>query len=138
MREDGSVTENISGTVKMAVTQMGGNYVTVQGYLELPDDGPVILSGGGALISDTVYLTVTATQKHTDKNRDTEVMNIQLNKTTLNGTFYSVGSDFDVSTAGASPKFDTRFTSGTLTLSGSPKIFPANTIIPLTTLLLED
>lgn len=138
MRENGIVTENMSGTVKMAVTQMGGNYVTVQGYLELPDDGPVILSGGGALINDTVHLTVIASQKHTDNNRDTEVMNIQLNKTTLNGTFYSVGNDFDVSTAGNSPEFDTRFSSGTLTLSGSPIIFAANTIVPLTTLLLEE
>lgn len=138
MDEDGQVSGSNTGTVKMAITQMGGSYYTVQGYLEMPDDGPFILSGGGVLIGDTFYFTVTGSQKHTDSDwRDTDIMQIQMNKDTLNGTFYSVGHDFDESSAGASPDFDTRFTSGTLTLAGSPIVFATNLTAPMT-LLLND
>ena len=136
IREDGNVSENISGSVKMAITQTGGNYYTVQGYIELPDDGPYIMAGGGALIGETIYLNLTTTQKHTDGNwRDTGMMQVQLNKTTLNGTFYEIGYDFDVGSAGDSPHFADRFTGGTLTLSGSPIIFTSNLTAPMMLLL---
>jgi len=93
----------------------------VQGYLIPTDgDGPFILAGGGVLIGETLYLNLSGTQKHTDQpNRDTGIMQVQLSKTTLNGTFYSIGRDFNLNDAGPTPYFDSRFQAGTLTLTGS-------------------
>jgi hypothetical protein len=122
-----SVTYNKHGTASGsfsmtgAITRMGGTYYTMQGYTILPNDGPLILAGGGVLIGETLYLNLTVAQQHTDNSwRDTGVLHLQLNKTTLNGTFYDVGHDFDTDSIGPSPVFDSRFETGTVTLTGPP------------------
>jgi len=139
MNEKGTYSEPPTGTITMAITRMGGTYYTVQGYIiPTDDDGPFILAGGGVLIGETFYLNLSGTQKHTDKpNRDTEIMQVQLNKTTLNGTFYSVGRDFNLNDAGPSPVWDSRFQAGTLTLTGSIINLSSNLTGPMTLLLNE-
>jgi hypothetical protein len=139
-----SVTQNEHGTVSEsatmtgAVPHVGGAYYTMQGYANVHGDGPFILSGGGVLIGETLYLNLATAQLHTDNDwRDTGVMHVQLDKTTLNGTFYEVGHDFKLSSAGPSPSFDTRFTAVTLTLTGARIVLSSNLAGP-TSLLLDD
>jgi hypothetical protein len=121
-----SITQNKHGTVSPpetftftgAVTRMGGTYYTVQGYATVPSDNPDIVSGGGVLIGNTVYLTLTHSLLHTDTNRDSAVLHLELDKATLNGTVYDVGHDFDTATEGPSPVFSDHFSAGTLTRTG--------------------
>ena len=104
-----------------AITRAGGAYYTMQGYANPPGDAPFILAGGGVLIGQTLYLTLTASQLHTnspDNWRDTSVVQFQLDKTTLNGTLYEVGHDFKLSSAGPSPIFGSQFAAGTITRTG--------------------
>jgi hypothetical protein len=122
-----SITQNSNGAVSAsasmtgAISRTGGTYYTMQGYISLPDDGPFIMAGGGVLIGETLYLNLTVAQHHTDNSwRDTGVLHAQLNKTTLSGTFYEVGRDFQTSSIGPSPVFGNRFEAGTLTLTGTP------------------
>ena len=136
-RESGAVSESISMTG--AITRTGGTYYTMQGHVSLPDDGPFILAGGGVLIGETLYLSLATAQHHTENSwRDTGVMHVQLNKTTLNGTFYEVGHDFQTSSIGPSPVFDRRFTAGTVTLTGIPIVLSSNLSGPISLLLTED
>jgi hypothetical protein len=136
LREHGSVSESASMTG--AITRMGGAYYSFQGYVDVQDDGPFILAGGGVLIGDILYLNLTGTQKHTGNDwRDTEILHAQLDKTTLTGTFYSVGQDFDASTAGTTQNFDTRFQAGTLTRTGAPIVLTQGLASPMSLLLLE-
>jgi hypothetical protein len=136
LREHGPVSESASMTG--AITRMGGTYYSFQGYVSLPDDGPFILAGGGVLIGDILYLNLTGTQKHTDNDwRDTEVLHAQLDKITLNGTFYSVGQDFDANTAGTTQNFDIRFQAGTLTRTGAPIVLTQSLTGPMSLLLME-
>jgi hypothetical protein len=136
LREHGPVSESASMTG--AITRMGGTYYSFQGYVNVQDDGPFILAGGGVLIGDILYLNLTGTQKHTGNDwRDTEVLHAELDKTTLNGTFFSVGHDFDVSTAGTTQNFDTRFQAGTLTRTGPPIVLTQSRTGPMSLLLME-
>jgi hypothetical protein len=136
LRESGPVSESASMTG--AITRMGGTYYSFQGYVSLPDDGPIILAGGGVLVGDILYLNLTCTQKHTENDwRDTEIIHLELDKSTLNGTFYSVGQDFDESTAGTTQDFDSRFQAGTLTRTGSPIVLTQSLMGPTSLLLME-
>jgi hypothetical protein len=135
--EKGPVS-NKSFTMTGAVTRLGGTYYAMQGYVILPDDGPFMLAGGGVLIGEALFLTLTTSQLHTDSPwRDTGVMQVQLNKTTLSGTFYEVGHDFRADSSGPSPVFDSRFTAGTVTLAGPPIPLSSSLTGP-TSLLLTD
>ena len=86
MDEHGVVSEDFSGTVKMAITRMGGTYYTVQGYVDIPDDGPFIMTGGGILMGETIYLSLSGSQQHTDNNwRDTGILHVGSYKSSFNG-----------------------------------------------------
>ncbi len=139
MTEHGTVSE--SAPLTGAIIHMGGAYYMMQGYVDPPDDGPVVLAGGGVLIGNVLYFSLTCTQQHTAGDwRDTEIIQVQLNKTTLNGNFYGVGHDFELGSVGASPVFDSRYSSGTLTLSGAPIILSSTvpTVGPAVSLLLSE
>jgi hypothetical protein len=117
MDDDGPVSSSMP--MAAAITHMGGTYFTMQGYLILPDgDGPFIMAGGGVLIGETLYLSMAGSQHHTDGsgNRDTTVIHIELNKTTLNGTFYGVGNDFNISPDNYG--YGDHFAAGTFTRTG--------------------
>ena len=133
--EHGAVSPAQTFTLKGAITRMGGAYYTLQGYVDASPDGPFIVSGGGVLIGNLLYLTLSGSQKHTDPWRDTAVMHVEVDKGTLNGSFSSVMHDFDTATAGLNPIFDSSFAAGTFTRSGqSISLIPG---VPLSLLLLE-
>jgi len=135
--EDGPASG--SATVTAAITRMGGTYYTMQGCIILPDDGPVILAGGGVLIGETLYLNLIATQSHTGSTwRDTGVWQVQLNKTTINGTFYEVGHDFLTSSSGPSRNFGNHFNMGTITLTGTPIVLSSALAGPTSLLLMDE
>jgi hypothetical protein len=95
---------------------MGGAYYTMQGYMIVPNDGLFIFAGGGVLIGETLYLTMAGSQQHSgSSNRDTDVIHIELNKSTLNGTFYGVGNDFNI----GSMSYGDHFAAGTMSLTGT-------------------
>jgi hypothetical protein len=120
-RESGPISPQ-TFTMTGAITHVGGAYYAMQGYVSPPDEGPFIISGSGVLIGDTIFMTLGTSQQHRDYNRDTGVMHVELNQTSLGGTFYEVGHDFDTSSAGANPVFDSRYTSGTVTLNPGQSI----------------
>jgi hypothetical protein len=116
--EHGTVTPPQTFTFTGAITRMGTKNYTMQGYVNVPGDDPYIAGGDGVLIGNILYITLRISQKHTDTWRDTGVMQVQLNKNTLSGTFYEVRKDFDTSTIGISPMFSNAFSAGSLSLSG--------------------
>ncbi len=103
-----------------AISKLGTNYYLFQGSIQIPDDGPFLLEGAGNIINGTLYLTLTTSQKHTDANRDTGVMHVELDPATLNGNFYEVGHDYNNT---FNPRFSERFTGGTVTCN---KTIPLN------------
>lgn len=112
-RETGPVSPPQTATGRIGITRVGGNYYSVQGYVESAD--PMVFSGGGVLIGDTLYLTCTSSQRHTDESwRDAGTIHIELNRNTLGGEFYDIGRDFNTSNR----QFMDRYTRGTLTRTG--------------------
>jgi len=117
MDDDGPASMSI--TMTGTITHMGGAYFTMQASLIPTDgDGPCVLAGGGVLIGETLYLSLAGSQHHTDGsgNRDTDVIHVELDKTTLNGTFYGVGNDFNISPDHYG--YGDHFSAGTLTRTG--------------------
>ncbi len=114
-------------TMTGAISKLGGNYYLFQGYVLNSGDGPFLLAGSGVLNGGVLYLTLNTSQQHTDSqtdsNRDTGVMHVQVDPSTLSGTFYEVGHDFDR----VPHAFSERFTAGTVTRTGQ--------ILPLTSSL---
>jgi hypothetical protein len=99
-----TITESSSELPPFAITltggisKVGGSYYLFQGYIIVPDDFPVMLSGSGVLLEDTLYLTLGDSQNHTDNSSDdTGILRVTINKSTLNGDFYEVSTDLDTS-----------------------------------------
>jgi hypothetical protein len=135
----GSVNPPESGTLKGSITRVGGAYYTMQGYVGQAPDGPSVGSGGGVLIGNLLYLTLSISQKYADTNREIGVVHLELDKNTLSGTFYQVARSFDTATAGPSPVFTDHFSGGTVTCTGQPiNLTPASGVASTSLLLLED
>jgi hypothetical protein len=62
----------------------------MQIFVDPAPDGNPIGSGGGILVGNLLYLTLAHSQKHLSTNRETGVTHVELDKATLNGTFYQV------------------------------------------------
>jgi hypothetical protein len=82
----------------------------------MPGDGPFVLAGGGNLLNNKLYMTLTTSQLHSDNNRDTGVMHVEINPADLSGSFYEIGHDYDRGTT----FFSERFTAGTIIRTGAP------------------
>jgi hypothetical protein len=106
-------------TFKGGITRVGGAYYTVEGYIEQSPDG-TRFSGGGVLIGNLLYLTLSASRQPVSTDREIGVVHLELDKDTLNGTFYQVSRSFDTATAGANPIFSDHYAAGTVTRTGQP------------------
>lgn len=107
----------MSATVTGGISKVGDEFYLFQGYIILPDDGPVVMSGSGFLMGNTLEFTLCISQYHTSNTwRDTSTGHLSLDKTSLNGTFYDIGYDFK--TDPTDRKFDGRYSVGTLTRTG--------------------
>jgi hypothetical protein len=135
-RETGPVTP-FSITMTGAISKLGPNYYLFQGSVQIPDDNPFFLSGGGSLVTlhdaqtPTLVLTLNTSQLHTDFNRDTGIMHVEINPSNLNGTFYEVGHDFNRDPNSRS--FSQRFTAGSLSTTAPFPLSPSSTgsLLPL-------
>ena len=124
-------------TMKGCITRQGGAYYTVQTFLDPSPDGNPIGSGGGILVGDLLYLTLAHSQKHLDTDREAGVTHTELDKATLNGTFYQIVRSFNTATAGETPIFRDHFWSGTLTRTGPAINLNPNINGSMSLLLLE-
>lgn len=108
-----------SFTLTGGVSKVGDEFYLFQGYVASGTDGPFVLSGSGFLMNgSTLVFTLSTSQQHTSEPyRDSGVMHVNIDKTSLNGTFYGLDNDFNTSTRTIDP-FE--YTAGTLTLSGPP------------------
>jgi hypothetical protein len=96
------------------ITRLGDTYYEFQGYVNMPS-GVFVIAGGGVLINGQVIFSVTTSQTHSDSNwHDTGVMRVTLDQSTLNGTSYEIGHDYDTGT----PQYGERYTATTLTRTG--------------------
>ena len=104
--------------MKGCITRQGGAYYTMQTFVDPAPDGNPIGSGGGILVGNLLYLTLNHSQKHLGTDRETGVTHVELDKATLNGTFYQVARSFYTDTAGPTPVFTDHFWAGTVTRTG--------------------
>ncbi len=132
--ESTTVPSNVGATFTITggVSKVGDEFYLFQGYVTAGTDGPFVLSGSGFLMGTTLKFTLSTSQEHTNSQwRDSGVMHVSMDKTTLNGTFYEVALHYD---RGAK-KFDQSFTAGTLVRSGSP--IPLSSSLAPQILLME-
>lgn len=102
------------------VSSIGGNAYIIVGSVDITNE-PFVTTGFGTVIGNIgnkLYLNMTTTQSHADSQwRDTGINQTQLDLSTLSGTFYEVGHDFDPATG----SFDnSRYTAGTVALMTCP------------------
>lgn len=104
--------------LRFGVTYMGGSYYSLQGIATFANDGPYVVAGSGVLQGSTIHLAASGGQDHVPYTtwRDTSKLMMALDASTLNGTFYDIGSDFNTS----SRAFDTRYTAGNAILTSCP------------------
>jgi hypothetical protein len=138
--ETGPITRP-SITMTGAISKLGPNYYLFQGVVPVPDDNPFFLAGAGTLVTlpggtnPTLVLTLNTSQLHTDSDRDTGVMHVEINPSDLSGTFYEVGHDFD--TNNRPNGFSETYTAGTLGAAVPPINLNPGSLAPLSSLLLE-
>ncbi|MHB8069242.1 MAG: hypothetical protein ACYDIC_15230 [Desulfobaccales bacterium] len=110
------VTPGTTFTLTGGISKVGDEFYLFQGYVTSDTDGPYVMSGSGFMMGNTLIFTCSESQQHTGANRDSGVMHISIDKTSLNGTFYDIGHDYDR----VQKTWNQRYTAGTLTLSGAP------------------
>jgi hypothetical protein len=122
-------------TMTGGISKVGDEFYLFQGYVSQGTDGPFIMAGSGVMIGNTLFFTLSESQKHTSSTwRDSGVMHVTIDKTTLNGTFFDIGHDFN--TDAGSRTFDQRYTAGTLTRTGA--VIPLSATLIPQQLLLQD
>lgn len=130
-----SDSKNIDSTFTVVggISKVGDEFYGFQGYVTLDNDGPFVMSGSGFLMGTTLVFTLSESQEHTDNSwRDSGVMRVSVDQSTLNGTFYDIGLDYNTGTK----VFDQRFSAGTLTRTGPYIALFSSTAA--TDLLLQD
>ena len=95
------------------VRSADGKQITATGAVNVPNDNALFLTGTGSMVGTKIYMNLTETHFHKDTWRDTGILQAQMNATTLNGTFFEVGHDFN--TDPANRQFDQRFSAGKIT-----------------------
>ncbi len=123
-----------SFTMTGAVSKVGDEFYLFQGYVNDAVSGPYVVSGSGFLNGTTLVFTLSESQRHSGASRDSGVLHVELDKTTLNGTMYDIGHDYDTSQG----TFADRYTTGTVTLSGGVITLSSASNVSTNLLLLDD
>ena len=134
--KNGLVTPPVDVAMKGCITRMGGAYYTMQSYVGPAPDGNPIGSGGGILVGNLLKLTLPRAWKHLSTDRETGVAHVELDKATLNGTWYQVARSFNTATAGPNPVFTDHFWAGTVTRTGPVINLTPGALVGSTSLLL--
>lgn len=112
---DTTVTGTVIPTVlffESDIQSMGGTSYTLIGDVLATADNPFTLSGFGHIIGSTIYLDLSGSQSHVSGGwRDTSAVHMSIDATTLTGTFYDIGNDYNAITHATD---STRYTAGTV------------------------
>ena len=107
--EGGQVNKAI--TAKMHAVALDQIQSTVSGVVQSPDDGPFVMTGMAVVQGKSIFINLTVTQAHPSEPwRDTGIMQIRLNSTTMKGSMWTIGHDFNTQ----NPIFDSTYASGTI------------------------
>jgi hypothetical protein len=95
--EDGAEDETI--VLKMMFTPVRTGYGTVHSYLKPPDsNGPIVIGGTYQSVGTSFFMNLMVTQKVSSSEREAAMVQAAVNKSTLKGTFFSIGQEFNRST----------------------------------------
>lgn len=112
-RDQGPVTPVVF-VMEFDVTNLGGTTYSVAGGLLAPPDEPVVATGHATLVGNELYFNLIVTQAHADGWVDTGINRTRLSLSTLTGTFYEIGHDYNTGTR----TYDqNRYSAGTVALS---------------------
>lgn len=105
-------------TITTNIVDMGNGSYALTGYVLEPNDNPAIYGGVGHMLNGTLYLNLNGSQSHLAplQDRDTSVLHAEMNLSNFTGTFYEVGSDFNLGTRTADSM---RYTSGNMALASA-------------------
>jgi hypothetical protein len=113
-------TENENGPkvegpvlMRAGVTYVGGAYYTLQGISGISD--PVIFGGTATIVGNKVYMTLNETQG-TSQWRDSGIIQVQLDISTLNGNLWDNYVSFKTNTH----EFGAGYAAGTMTFTACP------------------
>lgn len=97
------------------IVNMGGVSFALTGYITNPGDNPAMYGGVGHIVGNTLYLNLTGSQNHLSGGwRDTSVFHAEIDPSSLSGTFYEVGNDFNATTRS---RDSGRYTAGSIALA---------------------
>lgn len=112
VRQTGPVAPQVY-PIMLDVTNLGANTYSVVGSFR-DIDQPFVVGGTASIIGGDLYFNMTTTQAHSDGWMDTAVHQARLNLSTMQGTFYEIGHDYNT----ANGQFDVnRYSAGTVSLS---------------------
>lgn len=109
--EDGPVSQ--TATMKLHIKALDTTTYAVHGTVSTPNQNPTIMMGTGARIGTKIYLNLATTVVESSGDRLAGVTRIELNPTTLNGTFWSIENDFSPARGVFDPD---NYYAGTMTL----------------------
>ena len=96
---------------KIQVTRPTTKTCFIQSLAQPADDYPAVYTGM-CIFGDQIYLNMVGTQRHLNEPwADTEIMQVTLDKTSLNGDFYQVSHDYNTATG----QLDDAYSVGTFT-----------------------
>lgn len=112
-RDQGPVTPEVRA-LEFDVTNLGGNSYSVAGALVIPGEEPAVATGHATVVGNDLYFNMILTMAHSDGWMDTGINRTRLNLSTMTGTFYEIGNDYNH----LSRTYDhTRYSAGTVQLS---------------------
>jgi hypothetical protein len=105
-------------TMNTNIVDMANGSYALTGYVLEPNDNPAIYGGVGHMVNGTLYLNLNGSQSHKAplQDRDTSVLHAEMNTSNFTGSFYEVGSDFNLGTRMADPM---RYSAGNMALTAT-------------------
>jgi hypothetical protein len=86
---------NPPALARFGVTNTGGPYYLLQGYVTGVPNGVPILFGSGIFVGGNLYLNFTSTKEKVTGSKTTAQMQGVLDGTTLNGSMWDLGMYYD-------------------------------------------
>ncbi len=113
-----TITDSSGGGVgpvsdlKMHMKALDDYTFAAQGMINNPTDGPIVFGGTGRMGNPTIYLNLDMTKaSNNGQSRESGVVRLKLSSTSYNGSFWYVGTNYDLTTH----QFENNYTAGTMT-----------------------
>jgi hypothetical protein len=108
--DDGPTNQTIDFKIKLTPVKTG--YGMAHGYFKPPDSGPVVMGGTYQSVGTLLYMNLVLTQKISSSEREAGVVQVTINKSTLKGSFFVIGHEFDRTTR----QFGQNYSAGSVAL----------------------